>query len=150
MGGCTPPPLEVYGSLGGRDNVHDRGVRLHCANCAWEGLNEMRNFVIEMGTGVDLHGQDGTKAAVRAVRSIFNHVSLPGIRQVAGVKDMSEMAVELVLGVPEGVGPVDVEEVKQQFPYGVVTVKVQPGGLIVTDQEDPIIMVNAMVFVRVP
>ena len=25
----------------------------------------MRTFVVELGTGVDLHGQDGTKAAVR-------------------------------------------------------------------------------------
>jgi len=110
----------------------------------------MRNFVVEMGMGVDLHGQDGTKAAIRAVRNVFNHVSLPGIRQVAGVSDMSEMAVELVLGVPAEASPVDVEEVKKQFPYGVVTVTVKTGGLIVTDQEDPIIMVNAMVFVRVP
>ena len=43
----------------------------------------MRHFVTEMGTGVDLHGQDGTKAALRAVRNAFQHVSLPGIRQVA-------------------------------------------------------------------
>jgi uncharacterized protein (TIGR02058 family) len=110
----------------------------------------MRLFVVEMGTGVDLHGQDGTKAAVRAVRNVFQHTSLPGIRQVAGVTDMKEMAVEVILGVPSEAGEVDVEEVKAQFPYGVVTVKVQTGGLIVTDQEDPIIMVNAMVFVRVP
>jgi uncharacterized protein (TIGR02058 family) len=110
----------------------------------------MRLFVVEMGTGVDLHGQDGTKAAVRAVRNVFQHTSLPGIRQVAGVKDMLEMQVEVVLGVPAEAGSVDLEEVKKQFPYGVVTVRTQPGGLIVKEQEDPIIMVNAMVFVRVP
>jgi len=110
----------------------------------------MRTFVVEMGTGVDLHGQDGTKAAVRAVRNAFQHVSLPGIRQVAGVTDMLEMAVEVILGVPSEASPVDVEEVKAQFPYGTVNVNVQTGGLIVTDQTDPIIMVNAIIFVRVP
>jgi uncharacterized protein (TIGR02058 family) len=110
----------------------------------------MRLFVVEMGTGVDLHGQDGTKASVRAVRNAFQHVSLPGIRQVAGVTDMLEMAVEVVLGVPAEASPVDVEEVKAQFPYGTVSVTVKTGGLIVTDQPDPIIMVNALIFVRVP
>jgi len=110
----------------------------------------MRHFVTEMGTGVDLHGKDGTKAALRAVRNAFQHVSLPGIRQVAGVTDMKEMQVEVILGVPAEASAVDVEEVKAQFPYGTVSVSVNTGGLIVTDQEDPIIMVNAMVFVRVP
>ena len=66
----------------------------------------MRHFVTEMGTGVDLHGKNGTKAALRAVRNAFQHVSLPGIRQVAGVTDMKEMVVEVVLGVPSGPIPV--------------------------------------------
>ena len=110
----------------------------------------MRHFVTEMGTGVDLHGKDGTKAALRAVRNAFQHVSLPGIRQVAGVTDMKEMVVEVVLGVPVEAEPVDVEEVKAYFPYGTVNVTVQPGGLVAPAEADPIVMVNAMIFVRVP
>lgn len=110
----------------------------------------MRHFVTEMGTGVDLHGKDGTKAALRAVRNVFQHTSLPGIRQVAGVTDMKEMQVEVILGVPDEASPVDVDAVKAYFPYGTVSVSVRTGGLIVTEQEDPIVMVNAMVFVRVP
>ena len=110
----------------------------------------MRHFVTEMGTGVDLHGTDGTKAALRAVRNAFQHASLPGIRQVAGVTDMKQMVVEVTLGVPSEAKPVDVEQVKAYFPYGTVEVKVQPGGLIADGGSDPIIMVNAMIFVRVP
>lgn len=110
----------------------------------------MRTFVVELGTGVDLHGQDGTKAAVRAVRNAFQHVSLPGIRQVAGVTDMSMMMVEVVIGVPSEASPVDVEQVKAQFPYGTVNVTVQPGGLMTSGEADPIVMANAMIFVRVP
>ena len=60
----------------------------------------MRTMVVELGTGVDLHGQDPTKAAVRAVRNAFQHVSLPGLRQVAGVEDMSTVVVDVVIGVP--------------------------------------------------
>ena len=110
----------------------------------------MRHFVTEMGTGVDLHGKDGTKASLRAVRNAFQHVSLPGIRQVAGVTDMKEMQVEVILGVPSAADAVDEEQVKAYFPYGTVSVKVQQGGLMTPGAEDPIIMVNAMIFVRVP
>ena len=110
----------------------------------------MRHFVTEMGTGVDLHGKDGTKASLRAVRNAFQHVSLPGIRQVAGVTDMKQMMVEVILGVPSAADAVDVEQVKAYFPYGTVSVSVQQGGLMTPGAEDPIIMVNAMIFVRVP
>lgn len=110
----------------------------------------MRHFVTEMGTGVDLHGKDGTKAALRAVRNAFQHVSLPGIRQVAGVTDMKQMVVEVILGVPAEAKPVDVEQVKAYFPYGTINVSVQPGGLMTAGESDPIVMVNAMIFVRVP
>ena len=110
----------------------------------------MRHFVTEMGTGVDLHGQDGTNAALRAVRNAFQHVSLPGIRQVAGVTDMKQMVVEVILGVPSEANPVDVEQVKAYFPYGTIDVKVQAGGLMTAGESDPIVMVNAMIFVRVP
>ncbi len=110
----------------------------------------MRTFVTEMGTGVDLHGKDGTKAAVRAVRNAFQHVSLTGVRQVAGVTDMSAMVVDVVIGVPPEAGAVDLEQVKAQFPYGTVNVTVQPGGLMPAGEADPIVMANAMIFVRVP
>ena len=119
----------------------------------------MRTFVVELGTGVDLHGQDPTKAAVRAVRNAFQHVSLPGLRQVAGIEDMSTVVVDVSLGVPPETGDVDVERIKAQFPLGTVNVTVQPGGLLPVgeafrpefgDRIDAILMVNAAIVVRVP
>lgn len=119
----------------------------------------MRTFVVELGTGVDLHGQDGTKAAVRAVRNAFQHVSLPGLRQVAGVEDMSTVQVDVFIGVPTEAGAVDVDQVKAQFPIGTVNVMVQAGGLMPVgeafrpefgDKVDAIVMANAAIFVRVP
>ena len=119
----------------------------------------MRTFVVELGTGVDLHGQDPTKAAVRAVRNAFQHVSLPGLRAVAGVTDMSTVQVDVTLGVPAGSGDVDVEQVKAQFPIGTINVTTEPGGLTVEgyayrpemgDKSGEIVMVNAAIVVRVP
>lgn len=44
--------------------------------------------------------------------------------------DLSKMRVEVKLGVPhEFIGSVDVERVKQQFPYGTVNVVIEVGGL---------------------
>ena len=55
----------------------------------------MRTFIVELGSGVDLHGQDPTKAAVRAVRDAFAHVSLPGLRAVVGIEDTSTVESDL-------------------------------------------------------
>jgi uncharacterized protein (TIGR02058 family) len=119
----------------------------------------MRTFVVELGSGVDLHGQDATKAAIRAVRDAFQHVSLPGLRQVAGVTDMSTVMIDVAIGAPPEAGQVDVEEVKAQFPIGTVNVTVQPGGLMPVgeafrpefgDTVDAIVVANAAIVVRVP
>ena len=113
----------------------------------------MRTFVVELGTGVDLHGRDATTAATRAVRDAFQHVSLPGLRAVAGLTDLLKMEVEVRLGVPEGVDPVDAGKVAAVFPHGQVRVTTGPGGLVApgggADPADVIVMVNAAIYVRV-
>ncbi len=114
----------------------------------------MRTFVVELGTGVDLHGGDATSAAIRAVRDCFNHVSLAGLYEVAGLRDPNLMQIEVLLGVPEGLDPIDTEEVAAAFPYGKAEIKVQPGGLKVPGSgarpDDFITIVNAALIVRVP
>lgn len=113
----------------------------------------MRTFVIELGTGADLHGGDATTAAIRAVKDCFNHVSLPGLFEVAGLADPDQMEIEVVLGVPDGLEPVDTPRVVAAFPIGKASIRVQPGGLRVvggTNPDDFITVVNAALIVRVP
>ena len=114
----------------------------------------MRTFVVELGTGVDLHGQDATAAAVKAVRNAFAHVSLPGLRAVLGLTDLSVVEIEVRLGVPAGCGQVDAERVAAIFPVGRASVSSEPGGLRApgggVNPDDPLIMVNAAIYVRVP
>ncbi|MBI3964693.1 MAG: Lin0512 family protein [Chloroflexi bacterium] len=119
----------------------------------------MRTFVVELGTGTDLHGQDATKAAIRAVRDAFQHVSLPGLRAVAGLTDLDQqMHVEVTLGCPPDAEEIDVERVKAEFPYGTVQIQVVPGGLMARgdafrpalgDKVDAIVMVNAAIYVKI-
>lgn len=89
-------------------------------------------FAIEFGLGLDLHGQDVTKAAVKAVRNAVEHVSLPGIRKVGGVTDTNnQVSIEILLGVPEGMaGQVDQDRVKDALPFGRKSVRVATGGLM--------------------
>lgn len=83
---------------------------------------------VEIGTGVDLHGQDSTKASVRAVEDVLHRNSLPGISDLLN-GDMSRMRVEVTLAVPEDADQVDTEMVKALFPYGRVSCNVVTGGL---------------------
>lgn len=90
----------------------------------------LKRFVIEMGMGVDQHGQDPTVAAARAVRNAIAHNALPGIWEVAGLTHPNEMIVEVQVAVPypEQVREAEVLEV---LPFGQKTLKVESGGMIV-------------------
>ncbi len=86
----------------------------------------LKRFATEFGMGVDLRGEDHTKAATRAVKDALYRNSLT-IAPALG-KDPSEMVVKCVIGIakPENV---DTAEVAKVFPYGDITVTAQTGGL---------------------
>lgn len=96
-------------------------------------------FFVQMGFGVDQHGDDdATKAAVRAVRNAVEFNSIPGvIMHLPGGR--KEMLVHVKLGVPPAVSgetsaeatlPVDRLEVAKVFPYGrLLPIEVTVGGL---------------------
>src|SRR5229473_2067255 len=83
-------------------------------------------YVLEMGMGVDVHGNDSTKAARRAVSDAIRHSSLAffaDLRERGG-----RMLVDVTVGVPNA-GSVDVNEVKRELPHGEITVNAVEGGL---------------------
>jgi uncharacterized protein (TIGR02058 family) len=90
----------------------------------------LKRFVIEMGMGVDQHGQDPTVAAARAVRNAIAHNALPGIWEVAGLDHPSEMIIDVQVAVPcpEQVREAEVLDV---LPFGRKTLKVESGGMVV-------------------
>ncbi|MFF2482530.1 Lin0512 family protein [Paenibacillus sp. NPDC058071] len=111
-------------------------------------------FFIEIGMGCDLHGQDITKAAVRAVQNAIHHNSMPGLRSLLPDGSLDQMKVRVKLAVPCDRELLDLEKVKAVLPYGQVTVEVQDGGMVTTsgivlpdkdDKNDLIYIVNASV-----
>jgi uncharacterized protein (TIGR02058 family) len=55
----------------------------------------LKRFIIEMGMGIDQHGQDPTVAASRAVRNAISNNALLGIWDVAGLSHPNEMIVQV-------------------------------------------------------
>jgi len=89
---------------------------------------EGRLFFIEMGTGIDLHGRDVTKAAARAVKDAISCSCLCGLVEVVGLTDLNAMRVDILVGVPH---PEQVEEeaVMAVVPFSVKNLEVVTGGL---------------------
>lgn len=107
-------------------------------------------LIMETGIGVDLTGEDSTKAALRAVEDTIRRVLFPRMRDVLPHGDRANMRVEATIAVP-GPERVDLEAVKGRFPYGQVTVRAvegghrQPNGLIDDDGTEGAILVAVAV-----
>ncbi|RJE88504.1 hypothetical protein D3P07_10915 [Paenibacillus sp. 1011MAR3C5] len=87
---------------------------------------------VEIGMGIDLHGQNVTKAAIRAVQNAIHHNSMPGIRTVLPDGDLNRMKVNVRLAVPADKDKLDLDAVKEKLPYGQVTFEVVDGGMLTT------------------
>ncbi len=106
----------------------------------------LTRWITEMGMGVDVHGFDYTKAALRAVSDALRHSSLNFF--AATDKTVHDMHVEVRIAVarPE---LVDVDAVAAAVPYGTVTVTPVAGGLDVEapSGDDGIVIANAAILV---
>ncbi len=109
----------------------------------------MARWITEMGMGVDVHGNDYTKAARRAVSDALRHSSL-NFFEAAG-KSRHDMEIEVVVAVADP-DAVDVDAVASEVPYGTVTVSPVAGGLDVPADgaKDPIVIANAALLVSFP
>lgn len=89
-------------------------------------MSDVKPVVLEFGMGVDVHGEDATKAACRAVSDAIRHSSLPLFQEVRARG--GRMLVDVTVGVPDPAA-VDVDRVRRELPHGEVTVRAVTGGL---------------------
>jgi uncharacterized protein (TIGR02058 family) len=99
--------------------------------------------VLEFGMGVDVHGEEGTKAACRAVSDAIRHSSLPLFTEVRAKG--GRMLVDVTVNVP-----VDVERVKRELPHGEVRARSVQGGLRVPNADTIIACAAITVSVEYP
>jgi len=87
---------------------------------------------IETGMGIDVHGQNITKAAVRAIKNAIHFNSMPGIKSVLPGNSLDNMVVNVKLAVPCDKEKLDIDSVKEAIPFGKVSVEVMDGGMLTT------------------
>ena len=120
---------------------------------------DYRRYLVEVGTGVDLHGLDETKAAQRAVKDAISHSSMVGLGGLFKYDKFSEMEEALMVDVtvaapnPE---KVDGEAVLSILPEGKRRITIVKGGLLFPAEKTApetrthgIVMVNACIVVLI-
>ncbi|WP_316897577.1 Lin0512 family protein [Pseudodesulfovibrio indicus] len=95
-----------------------------------------QRFAIELGYAADLHGEDMTKAAVRAVRDAVSRVCLCGIMEICGRDRFQGVFVHADVAVPDP-ERVDREAVLACIPIGETSLNLVPGGMSVPGIEVP-------------
>lgn len=96
----------------------------------------LKRFAIELGYAADLHGEDMTKAAVRAVRDAVSRICLCGIVEICGRDRFQGVYVHATVAVPDP-NSVDREAVLACIPIGETSLTLILGGLEVPGIEVP-------------
>ena len=120
---------------------------------------DYRRYIVEFGTGVDLHGEDETKAAQKAVKDAISHCSMVGLGQLFKIGSFAELEEALMVDVtiatpnPE---KIDGDKVLEILPEGKRRISVVKGGIrFPTDttadeaKTHGLVMVNAVIVVLV-
>lgn len=117
---------------------------------------KLRKFIMEVGMGMDQHGQDPTNAARKALKDAVSRSCLTGLLEIARLDDVDQMIVDVVVACPHA-EQVDQEAVLAALPFGQKRIKVVEGGMVATavyqpelgDTSDEAYIANAAVTVWV-
>lgn len=112
-------------------------------------MTTSQRIIIEMGTGTDLHGQDYTKAARRAIADALSRSSLPLFGALDLPHDAMEVRVTIAVQDPDAV---DCAALAAALPRGRASVTATHGGLNVThpDTGDITVIATAAVEAFLP
>lgn len=89
-----------------------------------------QRYIVEIGTGSDLHGGDVTKAAQKAIKDAVSHSCLCGLFDIMQINDPGQMYIELKIACPHPEN-INHEQVLAAVPFGSVDLEVVQGGLSV-------------------
>jgi uncharacterized protein (TIGR02058 family) len=115
-----------------------------------------KRFIVEIGTGIDLHGENVTKAACRAVNDAVSRSCLCGLVEIMDLQDLGDVSVDILIASPRP-HEVDLEQVKAAVPIGQKTARAVEGGMTTqglcvarfAPECDQIVVANAAITVSV-
>jgi len=96
----------------------------------------LQRYIIEIGTGIDMHGGNVTKAAQKAIKDAVSHSCLCGLFDIVGIKDPNEMHIHVKIACPYP-EQLDQDEVLKSVPFGSTQLEAVPGGLSVRGLDLP-------------
>ncbi len=122
-------------------------------------MPDYRKYLLENGTGVDLHGKDETKAAQRAVKDAISHSSMIGLGALFKIGSFAELEdalmVDVTIATPNP-DSVDGETVLGVLPEGKRRINIVKGGMMWPAEETEedakahtVVMVNAIIVVLI-
>ncbi len=91
-------------------------------------MKSRQRYAIELGYGADLHGEDMTKAALRAVKDAMSRTCLCGLVEVHGRDGFGGVHVDVQVAVPDP-AQVDLKALEKAVPIGTVSAGAQQGGM---------------------
>jgi uncharacterized protein (TIGR02058 family) len=116
-----------------------------------------KTFIVEIGMGLDQHGHNNnpTNAAVKAIKNAISNNCLVGLRDIVGLKNPADMAVEVLISTPYPEN-INEEQVLAAVPFGSKSLKVVEGGMktmglpvpALGDTTGEVIVANAAVTVK--
>jgi uncharacterized protein (TIGR02058 family) len=89
----------------------------------------LRKFIMEVGMGMDQHGQDPTNAARKAIKDAISRSCLTGLLEIARLDDVDQMIVDVLVACPHA-DQVDREAVLDAVPFGRKEINVVEGGMV--------------------
>lgn len=97
---------------------------------------KLQRYIVEIGTGADLHGGDVTKAAQKAIKEAVSHSCLCGLFDIIGINDPNQMHIHVKIACPHP-ETLDHDEVLKAVPFGTTQLEAVPGGLSVRGLDIP-------------
>jgi uncharacterized protein (TIGR02058 family) len=117
---------------------------------------ERKRYIVEIGTGIDIHGENTTKAACRAVKDAVSRSCLCGLLEIIELQTLDDVFVDILVATPNP-NTVDLEQVKAEVPIGRKTARAVEGGMTAqglcvprfAPKCDQIVVANAAVTVSI-
>jgi uncharacterized protein (TIGR02058 family) len=115
-----------------------------------------KKFIVEVGMGTDLHGQDVTKAGRKAVKDAISRSCLCGLQEILGLQQFDDVYVHVKIAAPMP-EEVDPAAILSEIPFGHKSIEVVEGGMSAPaifveqfgDKNEDIVVVLAAVTVSV-